>query len=215
MTDGDRQDIEDLKAISGGSAATVDRAMTALYRRHGGWLRRFFSASRLDWATTDDLIQEVFKKVFRCASSYRGEAPASAWMRIIAKRVLLSYLEKLKTDPLANPVPEPDSAPNGAVDTDSPAETPREPAEPDAGMPLPQRLRIEACVSRQLQVFARDEPLRAEALRRKCEGWSDEEIADFLERPSVGAARQFLHESRKKVRTYMEPCRDLLRGERP
>ena len=128
MTDGDRQDIEDLKAISTGATSTRNRAMTALYRRHVGWLRRFFSASRVDWSTSDDLIQEVFTKIDRNAASYRGDAPASAWMRVIAKRVLLSHLERLKTDPLSKPAPESHSDTANTEEGDPFTEIHQEPA---------------------------------------------------------------------------------------
>jgi RNA polymerase sigma-70 factor (ECF subfamily) len=64
------------------------RASAELFDRHAPALHRFLirGASREE---ADDLLQEVFVRALRGASSFRGEASVRTWLRAIARHVLL------------------------------------------------------------------------------------------------------------------------------
>jgi RNA polymerase sigma-70 factor (ECF subfamily) len=64
------------------------RASAELFDRHAAALARFLArgASREE---ADDLLQEVFVRALRGASSFRGDASVRTWLRAIANHVLL------------------------------------------------------------------------------------------------------------------------------
>lgn len=69
-----------------------------LVRAHEGWVRGFLRARIRDWASADDLAQDVFVTAFRRMKEYRGEARFEAWLRGIAINHLRNFLRKRREE---------------------------------------------------------------------------------------------------------------------
>jgi RNA polymerase sigma-70 factor (ECF subfamily) len=78
----------DDRELLGRIAERDARASAQLFDRHAPALHRFLirGASREE---ADDLLQEVFVRALRGASSFRGDASVRTWLRAIARHVLL------------------------------------------------------------------------------------------------------------------------------
>ncbi len=71
---------------------------------------------------------------------------------------------------------------------------------------------LEDCVRKAYAAFAESHVDRAEILARVAfEGWSIEDVAAVLKR-TPGATREYLSQCRKKLKAFLEPCRDYLAG---
>jgi RNA polymerase sigma factor (sigma-70 family) len=166
--------------------------VSALYRDYRARLLAFFLRNGASREQGEDLLQEVFIRVVRNASTFRGEARVSTWFWSIARNCLLDDLRRAR--------PEVHLDDDGWSGIEAAAETPG----------TPERS-VDDCVQRGFSAFARRFPERAEALRRVAlDGWSIEEVAQFLQRTN-GAAREYLSQCRKKLKAFLEPCRELLK----
>jgi RNA polymerase sigma-70 factor (ECF subfamily) len=56
-----------------------------------------------------------------------------------------------------------------------------------------------------------DAPREAGGGLEDCEGWSIEDVAAVLKR-TPGATREYLSQCRKKLKAFLQPCRDYLAG---
>jgi len=190
----DDRDIASLRAIQAGGKER-GRGVADLFRAYRGPMLGFFMRNRVDPAEAEDLLQEVFISAVRQADSFRGESRVSTWLWTIARNRLIDHVRARK--------PETQLDDEGWMSIgESHAQ---EPAEDRAG--------IEDCVSRAFQRFARASAERAEALRRVAlDGWSIEDLARFLGR-TPAATREYLSQCRKRLREFLEPCRELLGAE--
>lgn len=73
-------------------------AFGQLIRMHEGWVRGFLRARIRDWASADDLAQDVFVTAFRRLKEYRGEARFESWLRGIALNHLRNFLRKRREE---------------------------------------------------------------------------------------------------------------------
>jgi DNA-directed RNA polymerase specialized sigma24 family protein len=67
---------------------------------------------------------------------------------------------------------------------------------------------VAECVASGFEIFASVEPDRAHALGMQMDGHSISEIADFIGR-TVAATKEYLCQCRKKIKPFIEKCRDL------
>ena len=88
-----------LKKVGGGSDAAF-RELVALWEKP---LLAFFYRQTGDYHEAQDLAQNVFRRVFRSASSFRGEGSARAWLFCLARRVLLNHWRTRKRKGFALP----------------------------------------------------------------------------------------------------------------
>lgn len=58
------------------------------------WLRGYFRARLSDWATADDLAQDVFVTAFLKIRSFRGDSGIETWLCGIARNHLRNHLRK-------------------------------------------------------------------------------------------------------------------------
>jgi RNA polymerase sigma-70 factor (ECF subfamily) len=78
-------------------AAVGDRAASrALYDRHAARVHRLTFRVCGDPDLAEDLTQEVFVKVFRSLSQFRGDSAFSTWVHRIAVTVSLNAMRKVK-----------------------------------------------------------------------------------------------------------------------
>lgn len=69
-------------------------AFAAIVRGNQRWLRGYFRSRLSDWATADDLAQDVFVTAFLKIRSFRGDSSVETWLCGIARNHLRNYLRK-------------------------------------------------------------------------------------------------------------------------
>jgi len=180
------------KIRQGGTART--EGVSRLYRSHARRFLAYFLKHRVPRDHAEDLVQDVFVSIVRHAAEFRGETRIDAWMWAIARNALIDHFRRARPEA---PFDEDDLVRLA----DAQADPPR-----DAGGGL------EECVRRAYAAFARSHADRAEVLARVAfEGWSIEDVAALLKR-TPGATREYLSQCRKKLKAFLEPCRDYLAG---
>lgn len=186
-------DQDALNKIRQGGQARTD-GVSQLYR---GYARRFlsyFMKHRVPREQAEDLAQDVFVSIVRHAESFRGETRIDAWMWAIARNALIDHFRRARPE---DPFEEDDLVRIAEAQSDPPR---------DAGGGL------EDCVRKAYTAFAESHADRAEILARVAfEGWSIEDVAAVLKR-TPGATREYLSQCRKKLKVFLEPCRDYLAG---
>jgi RNA polymerase sigma-70 factor, ECF subfamily len=65
-----------------------------LVRTHLSWLRGYFRSRLRDWASADDLAQDVFVTAYMKRKDFRGDAPVEILLRGIARNHLRNFLRK-------------------------------------------------------------------------------------------------------------------------
>lgn len=180
-----------LAAMAAGGRA-AEAALAGLYRAYRKPMLRFLVCKGLPVPLAEEALHESFIKMARAARQYNGSGAAEAWIwRIVANTAVDVHRAR-------GPV----------VDLDAEAQ---EHLAAELVAPEPQRHQeVDQCVSRALQELARESPERADALRLMyVEGWSAAQVGAFLGR-SAGATREFLSQSRRVFKAFLEPCRELL-----
>ncbi len=84
-TEGVMSDSHDRRALRRITADDAD-ALGDLYDRHAGLLAMRLRRAGASPAETEDVLQETFLDVWRCAGSFRGDGPVAAWLWGMAKR---------------------------------------------------------------------------------------------------------------------------------
>ncbi|MEW8978753.1 MAG: sigma-70 family RNA polymerase sigma factor [Symbiobacterium sp.] len=102
-------------------------AFAALVDRHKGRVYRTLYQVVGDAADAQDLAQEVFVKVYRSLSGYRGDAAFTTWLHRITLNLAFDWLRARKRRPLTVPLePPPDDEDRRPADLPSPDEGPEE-----------------------------------------------------------------------------------------
>jgi len=165
------------------------------YRRQ---LLAFLVRRGVDPHAAEDLVQEVFVKVVRGAEGFRSDSKVSTWMFQIARNL---HVDTLRRSNLEDTVEDDDWR---RIEAETAT---------DCGLISGEAWRAEetqGCVERAFDAFAGVHPTAAEVLDKVVRlGWSTRDAAEYLKR-TEGATREFLSQCRKKLRRYLEPCRELL-----
>lgn len=92
-------------------------ALHELFRRHEPWLAVRLRRRCADAGIVDEVVQDTFVTVWRCANRYRGTGDVGAWMWGIALRTLLHHLRPRRSvvERLARLRREPDRSAEEAV----------------------------------------------------------------------------------------------------
>ena len=72
-----------------------------LFERHHRDIYRFCLQMTRSNALSEDLVQDVFLKVLKRASSFRGDGSCKAWIFNIARNVTFDVLRQARTTPVA------------------------------------------------------------------------------------------------------------------
>jgi len=87
--------------------ARDEAAFEALYRRHSAYVRRVLLGIVRDAAAADDLLQEVFIRVWGRAGQWDGRGPLKAWVLRVATNLALNHLRSVRRRrerPLEEPI---------------------------------------------------------------------------------------------------------------
>ena len=184
-----------LNLVASGGADT-ERGVKGLFHLYAARIKSFFRRHGCNDEDTADLLQETFIKVVRAAPTFRFDCPVSPWIWTIARNCLNDrWRSRHDTESL-----------------DEMKETDGDAWELSLGASEPEHdgLEMKNCVRKAFIDFAERYPENANAtLLATVEGWSMEELAETLGR-TVGATREFISQCRKKLRPYLERCRELL-----
>ena len=78
-----------------GRCARGDRdALVLLYRRHGGLLYSLAVRIVLDSGVAEEVVQDVFLRIWRSAPSYVESGSLSSWMVLICRRLAIDHLRQ-------------------------------------------------------------------------------------------------------------------------
>jgi RNA polymerase sigma-70 factor (ECF subfamily) len=190
--DRSEQHAASLARIAEGGAAR-EQGTAELYREFRRPLLAHFRRAGLDTMQCEDLLQDVFVRVVRAAGDFRRDSQPSTWIWQIARNRMIDHLRVHKPEQLLDDE-------GWAVVEEQVATAPEE------GTPHS----LERCVEQAFARFGRVAGERAEALRRaSLEGWAVEDVAAYLGR-TVRATHEFLSQSRKKFRPFLEECHEYL-----
>ena len=179
-------------ASNGVSLSEHKTELEALYKSHFGKLVGYFMRRGCSDAAARDLAQDSFVNAWRGLAQFRGGSKLSTWLWTVARNAHLAQVRTHKPTDFT------------ALDAEG------EPIDPDSLS----ESRSEAltaqqdCVRRGFAAFHRDHPERAQIVYLAVvEGWTREELAEFLDR-TPHAATEYLSQCRAKFKPYIECCND-------
>lgn len=176
--------------------AARQHGVTRLYHAFAARFYGFFRRHRIDDAAAEDLVQETFIRIVRGCHDFRGDSPFEAWLWSIARNCMLDHLRRVQST-----VNMDHDAIDALADTDPALQVP----------PSLAGSHLDDCVHNGMARFAEMYPARAEALRLVTfEHWDMNALATYLAR-SPAATREYVSQCRKKLRAFLEDCKEFLR----
>lgn len=154
-------------------------AFERLYRRH---VARVHSLARwlLSRDDVDDVLQDVFIRVWQKLNTFHGNSAFSTWLHRLATNVILRRREKIGTEENRHSGSESELVRQTATSN-------------NAGLKIDIANAVDRLPPRARQVF----------VLHDMEGYKHEEIAAVLE-ISVGTSRSQLHHARMALRSFIE-----------
>lgn len=169
--------------------------IVALDELIGRQLERYFKGKGVHPDDAEEMVWTLFARAARPEGGYRGDAPAEHWINTCKKHLVIDYWRSRATNEEDN---------EGALidrGDDDPVSFFSNLAAVSVDLDF-----IE-CINRALEEFRRDYPERAAHIEWLVDGWSNEEIAEALN-VRVGAARDRIYQTRRKLAPYAAPCVD-------
>jgi RNA polymerase sigma-70 factor (ECF subfamily) len=184
-------DQECLEHIRRGGKARAD-GISALYRAYARRFLAYLVKHRVPREHAEELVQDVFISIVRHCDAFRGETRIDSWMWSIVRNALIDYTRRQRheittdDDELINLA--------GAVEASAAGESSE----------------IDECVRKAFAAFSAANSDRAQVLSLVAlEGWSIDDVAAMLKR-TPGATREYLSQCRKKLKDFLQPCREFL-----
>ncbi len=188
----EKQDLDCVMQIRAGGKQRAE-GISTLYGKYVPQMKRFFMRKGKSLVQAEDLVQDVFVQVVRNIDSYRHEGSFSAWIWTIARNKLIS--EYRKSGNQANEM-EFDENLFESVPIDSAYN--------------PDQKALQKCVHNAFERFSLQHHERAHALTLLAiYGWTIDEMSGYLGRTKT-ATREYLSQSRKKLRPFLKPCFEFL-----
>jgi RNA polymerase sigma factor (sigma-70 family) len=147
----------------------------------------------LSSSEAQDIVQDAFLKLATTNSKPQSAASLFSWVLTIAENTALDLFKKAYKK---YEIPLPDETETVDGDLSSEVEASLE-VESD----------IQDCVSKGLTVFSKKFPQNALVISMSLESMSIVEIAEVISR-TVGATKQYVYESKKKLAPFIEHCLD-------
>jgi RNA polymerase sigma-70 factor, ECF subfamily len=176
-------------------------AFELIYQQHSRRVYALCLRTVRDPIEAQDLVQDVFMRVFRKIQTFRGESAFSTWLHRLAANVVLMHLRR-KSPPTVSI----EAAPDLDDESSSPAI--------DVGAPdlllegSIDRVTLDRCIERLPPGY------RAIFVLHDIQGYQHDEIAEIVGR-SVGDSKSQLHKARMRLRELLhEDQREKARDER-
>ena len=164
----------------------IEEAFIAHAKDVNKWLR-YKGCNR---EVAEELVQDAFIKLYDQYSGLRDKKSLKAWLIAAAHNAFINYLEKASTRYESHEMYE------GQINDHPVGE-------------LDEHVGMMDCVSRMLLEFTRKEPERAYAINLQMDSMPILEIALMLDRTEQ-ATREYLSQSKKKLKPYLEECREFV-----
>ncbi|WP_018079552.1 RNA polymerase sigma factor [Thiobacillus denitrificans] len=194
------QDTAWLAQIALGGEKALMEPLKGLMTRHGPGLYRFFKRHRLSDEESEELVQDVFTKVWQQAHSFEGRASVKTWIQGIARNCMIDLIRKKQVRKTS------EHTSLSATEDGEDAELTLDIPDPDADGRLHDWY---ICMKQGLERFHKKYPEHHHALELRSMGLEYEEIADQTGRNSPGAAREFLRVCRERLEAFIGECRSL------
>ncbi len=182
----------------GGSKGT--RALETLFKRHHRDMLALARRRGLSIEDAHDVVQTVFLNLVDSASGFRSEGSVVGWLMVSTRNKAMDRHRQSAKEVM------PDEDAWAALESSlvDPGECPYD------------ALRMKSmrdCVNSAYKAFAKAHPFPSEVLYQSVHlDLKDKDLALLLGRTDT-ATRTLLSDCRKKVRAFMAPCLELLRGE--
>ncbi len=174
------------------SPAARREAASLLYQRYASRFMAYLRRRGLGQADAEDAVQEAFIRLIRRAETFalrdqtEPDRACRAWIWTVARSAWLDWRKRQGQAGTTL-----DDVPEGALGV-----------VPDVAVTS----NYQDCVHGQLARFAQDYPDGGEAiLWAAVDGLKTSQIGELLGR-SAGATREFLSQTRKRLRQYLAPC---------
>jgi RNA polymerase sigma-70 factor (ECF subfamily) len=169
----------------------ADAAVGLLFSRFAGPFKGRAMRRGVNEADADDVVQDAFVKIVKSAASFQPKGEGSAWLWCVFNSVLADAQRKSQRQPHLEDY---DSVPeNFRVQADGSCQ-----------------LDFQECVQTQMKEFGAAWPEGLQViLWSASHGMKTREIAAIIQR-SEGATREFLSQVRKKFKTFVAQCDELL-----
>ncbi len=169
--------------------ALCRQATLLLHRRYARRFMAWLKHRGLDHASAEDAVQEAFIRLLGRADSFTPQGQGRAWIWKVARSAWLDVQKKSQREARwleQHHRDDDDVAPDVASQS-----------------------HYQDCVQGQLQRFSQAWPEGGQAIEwAAVDGLKTAQIAELLGR-SAGATREFLSQTRKRLREYLEPCLGL------
>lgn len=189
------------------AAATQDHPDTPLdfagvFQAHQRPIYNYLLRLTQNPAEADDLTQEVFVRVYRSLSTFRGDSSLKTWLYRIASNVFLDHARRASTR-LAGVTLPLEEAPGG------------DDGWADAAAPQPEQLAAQTEMSACVQAFVKTLPesYRVVLVLHDLQGSKNREIAEILG-CSLATVKIRLHRAREKLRAALNAGCDFAHDER-
>jgi RNA polymerase sigma-70 factor (ECF subfamily) len=197
MSDRDNsEDLANLKRLMIGGHVG-EKALEQLYRAHRRGLLAFVRSLGLDMHSAEDVVQNVFLQVAKKADTFRGECAVSSWIFGMARNAAMDVFRKGGKEVRL------DDEGWEHISNTRPADLVC-PLQPDP------RKALQECFDQAYKAFRKAHPAAADLIYQSLEhDWDTNAMAQFLGR-TAGAAREYLSQCKKKLKQFVEPCKELL-----
>jgi RNA polymerase sigma-70 factor (ECF subfamily) len=186
-------DQESLNRIRRGGRERTE-GVSRLYQAYARRFLAYFLKHRMPREHAEELVQDVFVNVVRHCGDFRGDTRIDAWMWAIVRNGLIDYVRRQR--------------PEQSVDEDELIDLAGAVADP----PQAESRELADCVRGAFAAFGETFRDRAAVLSLVAfDGWTIDDVAAMLKR-TPGATREYLSQCRKKLKAFLEPCREFLAG---
>jgi len=184
----DQQCLDNIRL---GGKARSD-GISQLYLAYARRFLAYLLKHRVPREHAEELVQDVFISIVRHCESFRGETRIDAWMWSIVRNALIDYVRRQRPEFAV----EDDELINLAGAIEEPAHS--------------HSAEIDDCVRKAFAAFSAANRDRAQVLSLVAfEGWTIDDVAAMLKR-TPGATREYLSQCRKKLKDFLQPCREFL-----
>lgn len=169
----------------------AEAAVGLLFSRFAGPFKGRAIRRGMGESDADDVVQDAFVKIVKSAEGFQPKGEGAAWLWCVFNSVLADAQRKSQRTPTMEDY---DSVPeNFRVQADGSCQ-----------------LDFQECVQTQMTAFGVAWPEGLQViLWSASHGMKTREIANIIQR-SEGATREFLSQVRKKFKTFVAPCEELL-----
>lgn len=169
----------------------AERAVENLFSRFAGAFKGRAIRRGMGEADADDVVQDAFVKIVKSAAGFEPKGEGGAWLWCVFNSVLADAQRKRQRAPVFEDY---DTVPEG-VDVQSDGSC---------------KLDFQDCVKTQMDAFGVAWPEGLQViLWSAAHGMKTRQIAQIIQR-SDGATREYLSQVRKKFKSFVEHCNELL-----